>query len=128
VEKDCEKGGPEAVLFGLLDWQAKLGLDQVTLLIMLSLVNLTVLLGLVHRHLGGESWAVPAAGGPPPATGPLPGLLSALGGGGMDGLLKMAGGLLKDVDPAMLLALMGPLLGGMTDKKGTSGQGPPVTP
>lgn len=128
MEKDCEKGGPEAVLFGLLDWQAKLGLDQVTLLIMLCLVNLTVLLGLTHRHLGGESWAVPAAGGPPPAAGPLSGLLSALGGGGgMEGLLQAAGGLLKDVDPSLLLALMGPLLGGLTDKRGPGGSGPTTT-
>lgn len=112
MEKDSEKGGPEAVLFGLLEWQAKLGLDQTSLQIMLCLVNLTVLLGLMHRHLGGDGWVVPTAPGSPQA-----------GGGGMDGLLKMAGGLLKDVDPAMLLALAGPLLGGMADKKGPDGQG-----
>ena len=118
MEKDSEKGGPEAVLFGLLDWQAKLGLDQVTMLTMLCLVNLTVLLGLVHRHLGGESWAVSAPGGPAP-----PPLLSALGGGGMETLLQAAGGLLKNVDPAMLFALLGPLLGGLTGKQGPGGSG-----
>jgi hypothetical protein len=123
VEKDSGKGGPEAVLFGLLDWQAKLGLDQVTLLIMLSLVNLTVLLGLVDRHLGGDAWTVSVPGGHTPA-GPMPALLSALGGGGMEGLLQMAGGLLKDVDPAMLAALLGPLVAGLTGK---GGPGAPTT-
>jgi len=112
VENHSGKDGPEAVLFGLLDWQARLGLDQATLLIMLCLVNLTVLLGLVDRHLGGESWAVSVPGNPPPL---IPG---APGAGGMEALLRTAGGLIKDVDPAMLMALLGPLLGGLTGRGG----------
>jgi len=115
VEKDA--GGPEGVLFGLLEWQARTGLDQTNLLILLCLVNLTLILGLVHRHLGGEAWSVPGTGGDSPGGA---GLLSALGGG-MEGLLKMAGPLLKDIDPTMLLALAGPLLGALGDKKGSPG-------
>jgi len=112
-------GGPEGVLFSLLEWQARTGLDQTNILILLCLVNLNVILGLVHRHLGGEAWSLPAvpAEGLPGASGPA----SAPGGGGMDGLLRMAQGLLKDVDPAALLTLAGPLLGAMGGSKGPSG-------
>ncbi len=111
-----EREGIEETLFRLLDYQAERGVDNDSLLIMLSLLNLMGLVNALNRSEAGTS---PAGGINLQSLLPLLAVAAAGMGGGPGGqfnpaaLLGLLGGMPGggQKDLAGMLSLLGPLMG-----------------
>lgn len=126
-------GLPEESVIRLLEQQIRHGVDQETMLIYLSSVNLMSILNLINRRQGGNSnLSLPAPAAAPalpslaPGSGPsldnlmgmLMKMLGGQGGGNSPGgqginpmLMNLLGTLAQNVDPASLMSMLGALMG-----------------
>lgn len=96
-------GAFEDSVVRLLEYQTKYGIDQDTMLIYLSSVNLMNILGLINRRYGGNANLIPA-------SLPLPPLVAGAPQTGSPPLENMLGTLLK-------------MLGNQNDRDSSGGQG-----